>query len=217
MRDVVHRSSTRSRKRKEEEKSVFDCRLPLRVLFANRDPLLHRAILTLDEAAPVKLALASLRSSLSYHVVTPAAAQTRASITAGAGLVAPATGGSGDVGRRVPFAKVGRFLVVEELLSEIPGFFPAAGNAVIATLLLSLPIGPSSTQFSRRRHAAQIALRHQDGVPITFFQGLADHPEVRCDPPAGLQLARAGHPVALAAYLHVARYCLQSCRNVRRN
>lgn len=209
---IVYFIDCRHEKRKEKEKSVsvFDFRLPFPpyVLFANRDPFLHRAILTLHEAAPVKFALAPLRSTLSYHVVAPAAAQTGASVTAGAGLVAPATGGAGDIGRRVPFAKVGRFLIVEELLSEIPGFPPAA----VAMLPLPLSIGPPPTRSSnsdRRRHAAQIALCHQHGAPETFLQSLADHPEVRCDPPAGLQFARAGHAVALAAHLHVARYCLQ--------
>lgn len=80
--------------------------IPRNVSFAHGDPLLHRAILTVHEAAPVKLALAQFRSSLPYHVVTPAATQTGASVTAGAGLVASATGGAGDVDRRIPLAKV---------------------------------------------------------------------------------------------------------------
>jgi len=168
--------------------------------------------LTLYHAAPAKFAMTQLRSSLSYHVVASAAAQTGASVTGGAGLVALATCGARDVGRRVPFAKVGRFLIVKELFREIPGLPPAA-----VMLPLSLPIRPPPTRSSnsdRRCHASQIALRHQHGAPETFFQDLADYPEVRRDLPAGLQLARAGHAVALAAYLHVARYCLQSSRNV---
>lgn len=161
----------------------------------------------------MKFAIAQLRSSLSYHVVASAAAQAGASVTAGAGLVAFATGGASDVDRRIPFAKVGRFLIVEELFGEIPALPPAA----VTMFPLSLSIRPPPTRppnSDRRCHAAQIALRHQHGAPETFFQGLADHSEVRRDSPAGLQLARTGHAVALAAYLHVARYCLQSSRNV---
>lgn len=87
---------------------------------ADRDPLLHRAVLTLHEAAPVKLAAAPLGPSLPYYVVTPAAAQVGTAVAAGAGLVTPATDGAGYVGCRVPFAEVGRLLVIVELLLEVP-------------------------------------------------------------------------------------------------
>jgi len=183
------------------------------VSLAHGDPLLHRAILTVHEATPVKLALAQFRSSLPYHVVTPTAAQISASVTAGARLVASATGGAGDVDRRIPLAEVRRFLIVEELLGQVPGFPLTTGNAVFAILSLLPPLlgSPATRSFDsvQRCHVAQIALRYQHGVPETVLQRLADYPEVRCDLPAGLQFARAGHAMALAAYLHVTRHRLQ--------
>lgn len=112
---------------------------PYSILFANRDPLLHCAILTLYEAAPVKLAFAPVCSPLSYHVVAPAAAQIGASIPAGAGLVASATSGAADVERRVLLAKVRRFLVEEELFREILDPLLAAATLLLFLFLLLFP------------------------------------------------------------------------------
>lgn len=105
----------------------------------------------------MKLALAPLCAPLSHYVVTSATAETGASVAARASLVAPATGGSGDVYRGVALAKVGRFLVIEELLGEVAWFLLPAGGHVAAMLLLPLSVGPPATitaGLGRRRHAA---------------------------------------------------------------
>lgn len=172
---------------------------------ANRDPLFHRAVLALHEAAPVELASAPLGPPLAHDVVAPAAAEAGAAVPGGAGLVAPPSRGAGDVDRRVLLAEVGRLLVVIELPRQVPQLPLAAGPAV-----LLLPLLPArAADPVRGYHGAQVALRDQHGVPEPVLQALADHPKVRDDLPAGLQLARPGHAVALAAHLHVARQRLQ--------
>lgn len=132
---------------------------------ANGDPLLDGAVLALHVAAPVKLAPASLGASLPDDVVASPAAQRRATVARLAGFVAPATGGAGYVHGQVPLAEVWRFLVVEELLGQIPRLlFPIERLVVVAMLPLPLAIQrptPSIRAIPRlRRHVAQIALRH---------------------------------------------------------
>lgn len=127
---------------------------------ANGDPLFYRAILTLHVATPVKFASAHLDASLSDHVVPSAAAKAAASVATGTGLVAPTTSGAGNVRARIPFAEIGRFLVIEQLFSEIPR--PSLSSAT-AMFPLPLSIRPSSSRTPhscQRRYAAEIALCH---------------------------------------------------------
>lgn len=194
------------------------CSLSVRSL-ANGDPFFHGAVLTLHEATPVKLASTHLDVPLPDHVVASPAAQAAASVTAGAGLVAPTTRGAGDVRGRVPLAKVGRLLIVEELLGEISGAPLAStatsiptGGSSSAMFPLPLSVGPSSSRAphsGQRGDAAQVALRDQHGVPKAILERFPNYSEVRRHFPAGLELAGTRHTVALAAHLHVARHCLK--------
>lgn len=60
-----------------------------------------------------------------------------------------------------------------------------------------------------RRTVAQVGLIDEDRPSVLLLQHLADHPEVRRRLPARLQLAAAGHSVALAANLHVVGHGLE--------
>lgn len=86
----------------------------------------------------MKLAFAPFCSPVSYHVVASAAAQIGASISAGAGLVASAANGAGDVECQVLLAKVRRFLVVVELSGQISDLFLAPAIAMLLLFLFLL-------------------------------------------------------------------------------
>jgi hypothetical protein len=193
---------------------------------AHGDPLLDGAVLALDEAAPVELAAAPFGPALAHDVVATSAAEGSASVAPRARPVAPAPGGAGDVRLGVALAKVGRLLEEEELAREVldlaalaPG--PAASREargavpVLPLALLLAPVmlravpPPEAAHPVQRRHVPEVALGDGHRVPEAVLQGTPDYAEVRHNLPAGLELARARHAVALAAHLHVARHRLQ--------
>lgn len=177
----------------------------------------------------MELASAPIHSPFSHQVVTPAAAQIATSVGPVASLVTQPTGSTDDVDLGIPLAESGRFLIVVELLAQVllckifikkVFLLSAAGNVValfpqlvpLPLLDLLTPSDGSPDDLVRRRHVAQIALHHQHGALEAVLQRLADYPEIRRGLPTGLELARAGHAVTLAAYLHVVRQYLQSRR-----
>lgn len=180
--------------------SVFFSHCPS---LADRDPFLDGAVLTLNHAAPVEFAEAALGPAQPHDVVAAAAAEGGAAVAARARAVALAARGPGYVHEGVALAEVGRLLVVEELLGEVAGL--ALALAAVLALAGALGASPASAPAAvLGRDAAEVALRDEDRVPEAVLEALADYPQVRGDLPAGLEAARAGHAVALAAFLHVA-------------
>lgn len=104
--------------------------------FANGNPLLRRAILADDGAAPLKSAVTTLRLLLADDIVASPAAQRRAVIHV---VSCPAASTAGDpwvIHIGALLAKVGRSLVKEQVrLSESTGKLAAAQH---------LHLGPAS-------------------------------------------------------------------------
>lgn len=148
---------------------------------ANGDPLLDGAVLALHVATPVKLAAAPLGASLPDDVVPSPAAERRATVARLAGLVAPATGRPWYVNGQVPLAEVGRFLVVEELLGQVPRLLVLPVQRLVVVVVAMLPLSlaiqratPSIRAITRlRRHVAQITLRHKDCTPEAVLESFA--------------------------------------------
>ena len=191
----------------------------------------------------MKLATAPLGSALPHDIVAPATAERRATVATSTGPVTPPTGRPGDIRRGVALAEVGRLLEEEQLTGQVLGLpalsalttTATAATSVSATttsavtrgsvgtavamfaltLLVALLAVPSAetAHAVQRRHVAEVALGDHHRVAEAVLQGATHQTEVGNHLPAGLQLARAGHAVAFAAHLHVARHRLENARN----
>ena len=85
------------------------------LLLANRDPLLNRAVLAHDVAAPVEPAMAAVGFSLLDDVVSAAAAEGATAVDAGASAVTLSPGRTREVHIRIFFAEVRGTLVVQKV------------------------------------------------------------------------------------------------------
>lgn len=124
------------------------------------------------------------------------------------------------IGHLIPFAKVGRSLVVEQgILHFAVG---ATDRKQLPLLLALLVLGTSRwtdvihvfpllwfVVDDHRGTVAQVGLIDEHRPAVLLLEDLADDAEVRGRLPASFQLATAGHAVALAANLHVVRYGLE--------
>lgn len=173
---------------------------------ADGDPLFDSTVLTHHVAAPVESTVTPLDASLSHDVVPATATQRATAIHAFAGPVALSSRRARDVFGRVPFAEVGRLLIVEQVERQIAR--PSLLGSFFARFIPGRPFA-FLLQQQQRRTVAQVRLVDHDRRPEAFLQHGADHPEVWSRFPTGLQLTAARHAMTLASNLHVRRYSLQ--------
>lgn len=152
-------------------------------------------LLAAHVAAPVEDAVAFFLPLLRPCVVATAAAEQVTAIDAVGGDIASPVPGAKGARLRVGLTKVGGVLVVdqvplggwlEERVLGAEGLHPAAG----LTVLLH---------------------HHLRGTVVLVLKEVADGTEVGLGPPAGLDLATARQPMALALEVHVAGDGLQEC------
>lgn len=144
------------------------------------------ALLAADVAAPVEDTVTLFFPFLSPRVVPAAAAQEVAAVDPVGSDVADPVAGPKGACLRVGLAKIWRVFIVnqvllsrglEEVVFGPQGLDPAAGFAVF--------------------------LHHHLGRAVVFvLEVIANDPEVRLGPPAGLDLTAAREPVALALEVH---------------
>lgn len=164
--------------------------------FAHVDPLGDAALLAQHVAAPVEAAVAALTACLPQDVVTAPAAQRAAALHSGAALVADAPLSAQRVQGRLPLTEVGRLLEVDQL----PGDWPSASP------FCSRSRSPPGTGVE---HTIVLVLGvYEDGREKLVTEQRPHQPKFWRHVPAGLELAAARRPVALALPLHVVRYYL---------
>lgn len=158
-------------------------------LFAHE--LIHdlRALLALDIAAPVKLAMAAFRLHRLKLVVTAAAAHELAAVHALGGLVAQAALRAQRAGALVAHTVVRARVDVDQVLR---------GRGVEAAVDLD--------------QLAPAVESHGGRAVILLLEGIAHLSEVRQLQPARLEATRARHSMALAGYVGQVVYCLQEER-----
>lgn len=157
-------------------------------LFAHE--LIHdlRALLALDIAAPVKLAMAAFRLHRLKLVVTAAAAHELAAVHALGGLVAQAALRAQRAGALVAHTVVRARVDVDQVLR---------GRGVEAAVDLD--------------QLAPAVESHGGRAVILLLEGIAHLSEVRQLQPARLEATRARHSMALAGYVGQVVYCPTAC------
>lgn len=126
------------------------------------------------------------------------------------------------VGHLIPFAKVGRSLVVEQGVLHLAVGATHRDQLTLLLLMLSFVLrSPRRTNivdvfpflwfvvYDHRGPIAQIGLIDKHCPTVLLLQYLADDAKIRGRFPASFQLTTAGHSVALAANLHVVGDCLE--------
>lgn len=188
--------------------------------FTDTDPLCYPALFAHHVAAPVKLAVAALAARLLQDVVASPAAQTLTVVHAGAGLVADPALRARRVRPQVPLAEVWRLFKVDQLVDAWPPPMRVVVVAVVVVLMVVMVVVVVVVVMVvvvvvvvvvgvvELPGVSVVGLDERGDVEALFEDG-AHHPELRGDLPAGLQLAAARRPVALAFPSHVVEHHLR--------
>ena len=163
------------------------------------DRLLRPADFALDFAAPVESAGAPFDHLLDLCLVAPSAAHEVAAIDTDGRLVAHAPLRSGDAKFEVLFAKVGRILVVDEILLGRRLVLGVVRLQLVVVLFAPVAWCPARVADEDARRSVE-----------TVFQIVTDDAEERQTHPTSAHRARAAHSVAFAFLPHLGRNVLQN-------
>ncbi len=186
--------------------------------FADTDPLCYPALLAHNVATPVKLAVAPFAPCLLQDVVASPTAQTLTVVHARAGLVADPALCARRVRPQVPLAEVWRLFEVDQFVDAWPPPMCVVVVVIVVVVLMMVMV-VVVVVIVMVMVVVVVGVVELPGVAVVrldergdmeaLFEDRADHPELRSDLPAGLQLAAPRRPVALAFPSHVVEHHLR--------
>lgn len=183
--------------------------------FADTNPLCYSALFAHHIAAPVKLAVAAFAPRLLQDVVAPPAAQTLTVVHARAGLVTDPALRARRVRPQVPLTEIWRLFKVHQLINAWPPPMRVMVVVVVVVVLMVVMVVVMVVMVVVVVVVGVVELSSVSVVSLdkrgdveTLFEDCAHHPELWGDLPAGLQLAAARRPMALAFPSHVVEHHL---------
>ena len=162
------------------------------------DRFLGPANFALDFAAPVESAGTSLDHLLHLRFVASSAAHQVAAVDADRRLVADAALSAGDAQLEVLLAKIGRVLVVDQILLGRRLVLGIVRFQLVVVLLAPVARRPPS-----------VADEHSRSSVESVLQVVSDHAEERQTHPASPHRTRSAHSVAFTLLPHLGRNVLK--------